>query len=72
MGALGQLNLAGTNSTVHSTADNDLIGNDLAVNCRALADGERVCRHVAIYGAIDLNLSLRTKVADDLKIGADE
>jgi hypothetical protein len=72
MGALGQLNLAGTNSTVHSTADNDLIGYDLAVNRGAFADGERVCRHVAIYGAVDLHLSLRTEVADDLKVGADE
>jgi hypothetical protein len=72
MGALGQLNFARTDTAIDPTANHDIVSYNLAVNRRALTNGEGICSDIAVNRTVDLNLTLRAEVADDLQVGANE
>jgi hypothetical protein len=70
MSAFGQLHFAGANAPIHTAFNDDVVCNDLTVDRGPFADRQGVRGDIAVYRAVDLNLALRTQVADDLEVRA--
>src|SRR4029077_303622 len=67
-----QQNLAGMDAADHLAADGDVLGPDLAMDFRLLADHQARAAHIAFDDAVDLDVARGVEGARDRKVGADD
>lgn len=68
----GQLNLAGPNGALDLSTDNHGLGNDLAINRRVLANGQRPGSDISFHASIQLDFTFGREGTVEHHVGADD